>query len=360
MKAQVITSYGGPEVFETRDVPVPQVKPGHVLIRVAASSVNPVDTKIRSGMPAFKPDLPAILHGDVAGVVEAVGEGVTIFKPGDEVYACAGGVKGRDGALAEYMLADADLVALKPASLSLAEAAALPLVTITAWEALIDRARIQPGDKVLIHAATGGVGHVAIQIAKAAGAIVHATASTPEKQAIAKELGADHVIDYRNTSVADYVGQYTGGAGFDVVFDTVGGENIDRSFEAVRPLGQVSLIAARSSHDLSPLHSKGISVHVVLMLLPMLLGRGLAHHGDILRRAADMVERGRLRPLIDKRRFSFEQVGEAPCPAGVGQGHRQDRAGAVKDCRRSGLRQDRGRGGGFAPCSLMRIVIACP
>lgn len=311
MKAQIINRYGGPEVFETQDVPTPEVKPGHVLIRVAATSVNPVDTKIRSGMPAFKPEVPAILHGDVAGVVEAVGEGVTAFKPGDEVYACAGGVKGMGGALAEFMLADADLVALKPAGLSMAEAAALPLVTITAWEALIDRARIQPGDKVLIHAGTGGVGHVAVQIAKAAGAVVHATASTPEKQALAQDLGADHVIDYRSTPVADYVAQYTGGEGFDVVFDTVGGENIDRSFEAVRPLGQVSLIAARSSHDLSPLHSKGVSAHVVLMLLPMLLGRGMARHGDILRRAADMVERGRLRPLIDERRFAFEQVGEA-------------------------------------------------
>lgn len=311
MRAQVITRYGGPEVFETQDVPVPDLKPGHVLIRCAASSVNPVDTKIRAGMPAFKPDVPAILHGDVAGVVEAVGGGGDAFKPGDEVYACAGGVKGMAGALAEFMLADADLVALKPASLSMAEAAALPLVTITAWEALIDRARVQPGDKVLIHAGAGGVGHVAVQIAKAAGAIVHATVSTPEKQAIARELGADHVIDYRSVPVADYVAQYTGGKGFDVVFDTVGGGNIDHSFEAVRALGQVVLIAARTSHDLSPLHSKGVSLHVVLMLLPMLLGRGVARHGDILRRAADLVANGRLRPLIDPRRFAFEQVGEA-------------------------------------------------
>src|SRR3954469_15932565 len=140
MKAQIIRRFGGPEVFETADIPRPEVKPGYVLINVAATSINPVDYKVRQHGPPIAPELPAVLHGDVTGTIAEVGEGVTRFKPGDEVYACAGGVKGTGGALAEYMLADADLVSLKPESLTMAQAAALPLVSITAWEGLIDRA----------------------------------------------------------------------------------------------------------------------------------------------------------------------------------------------------------------------------
>ena len=148
MQAIVIEHFGEPNVFEEADLSIPPVSPNHVLVKVAATSVNPVDLKIRQGAVAdIAPDFPAVLHGDVAGVIEAVGEGVTNFKAGDEVYACAGGVKGTSGALAEYMLADADLVAHKPKSLSMAEAAALPLVSITAWNGLVDRVKIQSGQK---------------------------------------------------------------------------------------------------------------------------------------------------------------------------------------------------------------------
>ena len=209
MKAQVIQSFGQPSVFETLDVPnIKHIRANHVLIRVAASSVNPVDCKIRSGAVAeIAPAFPAILHGDVAGVVEAVGEAVTRFKRGDIVFGCAGGVKGLNGALAEYMVADADLLALKPQSLTMTQAAALPLVGITAYEGLIDRAKIRSGQRVLIHAATGGVGSIAIQLAKASGAEVYTTASTSQKLAIAQELGADVAINYRETTVSEYVDQ---------------------------------------------------------------------------------------------------------------------------------------------------------
>ena len=163
MEAMIIRQFGDPEVFEKASVARPQVYPGQVLIKVAATSVNPVDCKIRQGkLAAIAPELPAILHGDVAGVIEEVGENVKDFNVGDEVYACAGGVKGTGGALAEYILADADLVALKPDSLSFRQSAALPLVSITAWTALIDKASIKAGQKVLIHGATGGVSHIGI------------------------------------------------------------------------------------------------------------------------------------------------------------------------------------------------------
>jgi NADPH2:quinone reductase len=313
MRAQVIRQFGGPEVFEAAEVKKPDVLPGHVLIRVAATSVNPIDQKIRSGfVPALAPEFPAILHGDVAGVVEEVGKGVVGFEPGDEVFACAGGFKNlHGGALADYLLAPAALVARKPKSLSWREAAALPLVTITAWESLFDRANIQPGQKVLIHGGAGGVGHVAVQLAKAHGAEVYTTVSTPEKAEIALRLGADAAILYKETPVADYVREYTGGKGFDVVFDTVGGPNIDRSFEAAKVNGTVVGIAARSTHDLTPMHSKGLTLHVVFMILPVLQGNGLERHGQILKEAARLVEEGKLKPLLDNTSYTVSQVADA-------------------------------------------------
>ena len=196
MQAFVIEHFGEPNIFQVRDLPKPELLPDSVLIKVAATSVNPVDTKIRQGAVVdIAPDFPAILHGDVAGVIEAVGNNVDGFKVGDEVYGCGGCVRGTGGALAEYMRCDANLIAHKPKSLTMAEAAALPLVSSTAWEGLIDRAKIQPEQKVLIYGGTGGVGHLGMQLAKWAGAEVYATVSSEAKAAIARELGADVTIN---------------------------------------------------------------------------------------------------------------------------------------------------------------------
>lgn len=313
MKAQVIQSFGNPSVFQIQDIPTPEVIPGHVLIEVKATSVNPIDTKVRSGfVSAVAPEFPAVLHGDVAGIVRAVGEGVSKFKVGDEVYGCAGGFKGTaGGALAEYMLADADLLAHKPKNLTMEEAAALPLVTITAWEALFTRGKLASGQNILIHAAAGGVGHVAIQLAKWAGAKVYTTASSNEKLEIGARLGADATINYREESVQDYVQKYTDGKGFDIVFETVGGENLDRSFEAAAPLGTVLAIAARSTHDLSPLHSKGLTLHVVFMLLKILEKEWRKEYGEILEKVTAIVEEGKLRPLLDPNVFTFDEISKA-------------------------------------------------
>ncbi|MBF0143597.1 MAG: alcohol dehydrogenase catalytic domain-containing protein, partial [Magnetococcales bacterium] len=155
MKAWIVKSFGEPSVLERVELPRPEPGPGEVLVEVAATSVNPVDVKIRRlGLP-IAPELPGVLHGDVAGVVVAVGAGVTAFRPGDEVFGCAGGVRGSGGALAEFMVADARLLAHRPRTLTLVESAALPLVAITAWEAMIDKAVILPGDRVLVHAGVG-------------------------------------------------------------------------------------------------------------------------------------------------------------------------------------------------------------
>lgn len=320
MKVQAITQFGDPSVFQTMDLPQPEVSPGHVLIRVAATSVNPVDFKLRQGaMPSISPNFPAVLHGDVAGVVEKVGEGVNAFKPGDEVYACAGGFKGMGGALAEFMLADADLVALKPNSLTMKEAAALPLVAITAWESLINRGKAQPGQTVLVHAATGGVGHIGIQLAKWAGAKVFTTASSEQKLAIARDLGADVAINYRQQTVENYVEEYTSGKGFDVVFDTVGKNNLDQSFAAATLNGTVVSISTRSTHDLSLLHAKGLTLHVVYMLIPLLHGTGRANYGKILFNIAKLVDQGTIRPLLDPKSFTFSEVTQAHQYAESGQ-----------------------------------------
>lgn len=312
MKSQVIKRFGDCSVFETIEIPTPKVKPGYVLIRVKATSVNPVDYKLRAGnFPQITPEFPATLHGDVAGVVEEVGNGVTEFKKGDEVYGCAGGIKGEDGALAEFMLADAKLIALKPKSLSMAEAAALPLVTITAWEALFEKIKLSSAHKILIHGGTGGVGHVAIQLAKWAGAEVYATVSSPEKAELVKSFGAIEGINYRNEPVQSYVDRITEGKGFDVVFDTIGGENIDKSFAAVAHYGNVITIQAHSTHDLSPLHLKSASLHVVFMLLPLLYNTQRERHGEILKNAAALANKGMLKPFIAAQQFSFEDVSKA-------------------------------------------------
>lgn len=311
MKAILLKEHGGVEGFSVEEIPEPEVRPGHLLVKVAASSVNPVDYKIRQGLLPVGPVLPGILHGDMAGTITQVGEGVEGFEAGDEVYGCVGGFRGMPGVLSEYVLVDPRLVAKKPSNLSMVEAAALPLVGITAWNALIDRASVCEGQRILVHAATGGVGHVGLQLAKAFGAQVHATASDDRKIGIGLELGADRMINYKQTDVNSYVQSETGGEGYDIVFDTVGGKCLDNSFQAAKIGGSVVSIAARSTHDLTPVHIKSLSLHVVFMLLPILRDQGRERHGEILRELTNLVEIGKVRPLLHEEAFDFQEVGRA-------------------------------------------------
>jgi len=310
MKAMLVRSYGETPDFRPGEIDMPPLKPGHVLIRAAATSVNPIDIKMRTMPLPFSPPLPAVLGMDVAGVVEQVGEGVEDFKPGDEVFGCPGGIGTLPGALAEYMTADASLLALKPANLSMEEAAALPLVTITAWLALFERGGMRARQHVLVHAGAGGVGHVAVQLARAAGAHVAATVSSPEKADLAKALGADDIINYREETPESYTARLTAGKGFDLVFDTVGGTNLDASFAAAAQGGTVVSTNTRSTHDLSPMHAKSLTLSVVFMLLPLVTGQGREHHGDIMRHAAALAADGRLRPHLG-RVFSWNDIAEA-------------------------------------------------
>jgi len=284
---------------------------GQVLVRVHVSGVNPLDTKIRAGKAAHaKQPLPAVLGLDMAGVVEEVGLGVTTFRPGDEVYGMVGGVGGLQGTLAEFVVANAALLALKPKSLSMREAAALPLITITAWEGIVDRAKVHEGQKVLVHAGAGGVGHIAVQLAKASGAKVFATVSA-DKRNIVEGFGATP-IDYRVLSTEEYVELHTGGEGFDVVYDTVGGATIDASFVSVkRYTGHAVSCLGWGTHSLAPLSFRGATYSGVFTLMPLLTGWGQAHHGEILGEAAALVDAGKLKPLLNQQRFGVSEIDAA-------------------------------------------------
>ncbi|MFD2166143.1 zinc-dependent alcohol dehydrogenase family protein [Thalassotalea euphylliae] len=311
MKAMLVNTFGGPEVFEVADVPKPDVKPGHVLVSIKATSVNTVDTMIRqmgAELP-LSPAAPALLGMDFAGVVEAVGDGVTEYSVGDEVYGCAGGLADLPGTLAEYIVADANLIALKPTNLSMQEAAALPLVGITAYEGLM-RAGIKAGQNVLVHGGSGGVGHVALQLARHFGANVFSTGGGDAQSALIEKLGAT-AINYREETVADYVQKHTDGVGFDVVFDSVGGANMANSFEAAALNGHVASTVSMVELDLSTAHFKGLSLHVVFMLIPMLHNHRREEHATILKAMKSIVEAGDLVPVLDETSYRLEEVGKA-------------------------------------------------
>jgi NADPH2:quinone reductase len=309
MRALFLGSYNTP--LTLTEVPCPIPKRGEVLVRIAASGVNPLDLKIRAGKADHaKVPLPAILGMDLAGVVESVGPEVQAFKPGDKVFGLTGGIGGVPGTLAEFAAVDSNLIAIQPKNFTMRQAAALPLSFITAWEGLVDHARVRAGQKVLIHAGAGGVGHIAVQVAVALGAEVFATVS-PEKSAIVERFGAK-AINYKNTATEAYVNQHTGGEGFDVIYDTVGGATLDASFAAVRPYtGHVVSCLGWGQHVLAPLSFRSATYSGVFTLSPLLTGKGRSHHGEILREATKLAEAEKLMLLLNARQFRLDTVEDA-------------------------------------------------
>ncbi len=306
MRALVLDGANLP--FRNVEVARPTPGNGQVLVRIKASGVNPLDLKIRSGSaPHARHPLPGILGMDLAGIVEQVGRGVTGFKAGDEVYGLTGGVGGLQGSLAEFAAVDADLLARKPSSLDMREAAAVPLVTITAWEGLVDRAKVRAGQKVLIHGA-GGVGQMAIQLARAHGAEAFAADSAAKRNVI-EQLGATAIN--RDTTVEEYVGDHTDGHGFDIVYDTVGGTALDASFNAVARFGHVVSCLGWGTHALAPLSFRAATYSGVFTLLPMLSGKGRQQHGQILNETAKLVDAGRMKPNLDPHRYNLNSVEDA-------------------------------------------------
>ncbi|MBD2344869.1 zinc-dependent alcohol dehydrogenase family protein [Anabaena subtropica] len=299
MKAVLMTAPGSPEMLQLQEVPHPSVPVGstELLVRLVAAGVNPLDTKLRKRGTFYPEQMPAILGCDGAGIVEAVGNGVQRFHVGDAVYFCNGGLGGHQGNYAEYTVVDERFAAHKPASLSFAEAAAAPLVLITAWEALYERGRLEPGEKVLIHAGAGGVGHVAIQLAKLKGATVSTTVGSEEKARFVEQIGADHVIFYKQTDFVQAALDWTNGEGVDLAFDTVGGETFHKTFPAVRVYGDIVTILEPDANTVWKIaRNRNLRIGLELMLTPMLLGlvEAQQHHAEILAECADWIDQGKL------------------------------------------------------------------
>ena len=308
MKAALIEAQNSE--FKIADIARPSTQAGQILVRIKAAALNPLDLKIRAGEATHaRHPLPAILGIDMAGIVEAVGPGVEGFRPGDEVYGMTGGVGGLQGSLAEFAAVDADLVALKPRNLSMREAAALPLIAITAWEGLAERTQVKAGQKVLVIGGGGGVGHIAVQMAAAAGAQVFAVDGGSKAEYI-RSIGATP-IDHAKETTEDYVARYTDGKGFDIVYDTIGGKGLDAAFQAVAKFGHVVTSLGWGTHSLAPLSFKGATYSGVFTLAPLLTGEDRAHHGEILKQVASRVEAGSLMPNLDRRQFALGDVDEA-------------------------------------------------
>ncbi|MEU5951031.1 NADP-dependent oxidoreductase [Streptomyces sp. NPDC047525] len=315
MKAFMVEKYGDASGMRAAEMPDPQVGADDVLVEIHAASVNPLDMRIRDGdFKAFMPyRLPLVLGNDLAGTVVRTGPSVTRFAVGDEVYGRPD--KDRIGTFAELLAVHQDDLAPKPAALTMTEAASLPLVALTAWQALVERAHVQPGQKVLIHAGAGGLGSVAVQLAKALGAHVAATASTA-KTGLVKELGADVVIDYRTQDFAELLDDY------DLVLDSLGGDNLAKSLRILRPGGQAISVAGPPD----PAFARELGANPVLRLAMTALSfktrcrakrLGVTYSflfmkasGAQLRELTPLIDAGKIRPVVD-RVFPFDETLQA-------------------------------------------------
>jgi NADPH2:quinone reductase len=311
MRAIIVPEFGEPDVLKLADQPVPTPGANDLLIEVRAGALNPIDYKVRRGALAKGRPMPIILGFDVSGVVCGFGSAVSGFKVGDEVFASPSLV--RNGANADFVCVDARRAALKPRTLSHVEAAALPLVTITAWEALLRRARLQRGETVLIHAGGGGVGHVAIQLAKHQGARVLTTASSEASLALCQQCGADVIINYRKESFIERVKSETGGRGVPVIFDTVGSETFDQSLDGLAPDGRlITCVGSPSDKIPQKLFRLNATLIFEFMGAPGVYDIRHESHGEILRAAAKLADEGRLKPHVSR----VLKLGE------VAEGHR--------------------------------------
>jgi NADPH2:quinone reductase len=315
MQTILTTAAGGIDVLHLRDLDIPDVlSPLHLRVKLAAAGINPLDAKLRS-KPIYYPDhLPAILGCDGSGVVDEIGSGVTRFKVGDEVYFNNGGIGFEPGCYAEYTTLHEDCCAAKPANLSMQDSAALPLVLITAWEALIEKANLQAGQTILIHGGAGGVGHIAVQLAHHLGARVAVTVSDDKKAALTQALGAEKVINYKKQKFVEEVMSWTDKQGVDVVLDTVGGETFIRSLHAAKIGGKVVSIIATpmSAADVQLARLRNLTLCYELMITPQLmeLHDQRIRQRKILEEGAKLVEAGKLGVLVS-RQLPLVEVAQA-------------------------------------------------
>ena len=303
MRAMLMNTPGGPDVLTAADIPEPPLtNPSNVLVKLHAAGVNPIDTKVRK-LNFYYPDkLPSILGCDGAGVVEAVGSSVTRVRSGDEVYFFNNGLGNEPGTYAGYTVVQEDYLALKPKNLSMLEAACIPLALITAWEALVDRGNLQKDQTVLIHAGAGGVGHIAVQLARYFNAVTATTISSPQKAEFVQSLGAELAIDYTRQDFVEAVINWTDGLGVDLVMDTVGNETFCKSFAATRIYGRVVTLLSTvcDIKHTNTARLRNLSIGYVQMTAPLYFGLHAARIAQtrILERGAELFEQGILKVHI--------------------------------------------------------------
>ncbi len=316
MKAIILTGAGGTELLKLTDVPDPEIKePTDVLVRLHAAGLNPVDYKLRRNGGFYPDRLPLILGCDGAGVVAAVGEAVTKFRVGDEVFFFNGGIGGDEqGNYAELTVIHQDYLAAKPKSLSMVEAASIPLVWLTAWEALFERYSLQAGETILIHGGAGGVGYIAVQIAKQTGAIVYTTISSPEKAEFVRSIGADHAINYKEENFVEQVLSLTAGDGVDAVFDVIGGQVFADSFPATKIYGHVVTLDEInfSKEKAGAAKLRNLSLSYELMLTPMhfKMHEARVKQTAMLAEAARLIDAGKIKVFV-KHVFGLDEIAQA-------------------------------------------------
>jgi NADPH2:quinone reductase len=321
MTAVIMTGTGGPDVLQVAQVPLGWPRGGHdVLVRLKAAGLNPADVYFREAGAYLQSDQPRILGSDGAGVIEEVGPDVRGFAPGDEVAFCYGGIGGDPGTYAQFAVVPAHSLARKPRNVSFLEAAVAPLVTITCWEALYQRAGLAAGETCLIHAGAGGTGHVAIQLAKLRGARVATTVSGADKAAFVTELGADHTIDHRSQDVAQAARAWTGGRGLDVALDNVGEDALLATFRAMAPYGRVAtLMGTPGDTEAADAYNMNLTIHNVMMLTPMWLGltERIAQQGGIVHQGMELMGEGKLKVKVAQT-FALADAGQAQARLAAG------------------------------------------
>jgi NADPH2:quinone reductase len=315
MRAIVMNRTGGPEVLTMRTVPLPwpPTDSHHVLVSLKAAGLNPADLWFRRSGPYIHGTNPCVLGHEGSGVVEDVGSAEIRFRPGDEVCFCNGGIGGDYGTYAEYAVVHEDQLVRKPSGISFEDAAALPLVFITAWEALVVKSALAPGEYVLVGGGVGGTGHLAIQLATVLGARVASVVRSQAKASIALELGAERAIFYRQDSIVDAALQWSGGHGLDVMFDNLGPDVMKDTVRAMAPYGRIATLLSRwSDDDDATAYNRNVSVHHVMMLAPMLykLHSRLRDQASYLAEGLKLLEEGRVRVLVEKT-FPWQEIAAA-------------------------------------------------
>ncbi|MDH3761750.1 MAG: zinc-binding dehydrogenase [Gammaproteobacteria bacterium] len=314
MKAAVLTAPGGPQALQTSDVEMQWPGCGRdVLVRLRAAALNPADAYFRAFGPYIDSGGPCILGHDGAGVIEAIGDEVTSVQLGQRVCFCNGGIGGNYGTYAEFAVVPESQLAIVPDSVDDATAAALPLVFITGWESLYDRAQLEAEEFVLIHAGAGGTGHIAVQLAALRGARVAATVSTDEKIELVKSLGAERPIAYRSEDFAEASQAWTRGQGLDVALDNLGPEIFSKTIPLMAAYGRmVTLMGTPGDDENETAYVNNLTIHNVMMLTPMLLDmqKHLHNQAKIVSQGLQLVEQGLLRVVIDST-FRLDDISAA-------------------------------------------------